>query len=65
MFEQAYGGQKVFEYAWLMRSGTIKRCGFVGGRVSLWGWALRSYAQALPSVEEPASCLLLLDHDEL
>jgi hypothetical protein len=22
-------------------SGTIRRCGLVGGRVSLWGWAMR------------------------
>jgi hypothetical protein len=28
------GGLNVF--------GTIRRCGFVGGSVSLWGWALRS-----------------------
>ena len=23
------------------RSGTVRRCGLVGGSVSLWGWAMR------------------------
>jgi hypothetical protein len=39
-------------------TGTIRRCDLVGsmcsligGGVSLWGWALRCYAQALASVE--------------
>ena len=26
-----------FEYAWPTGSGTIRRCGLVGGNVSLWG----------------------------
>jgi hypothetical protein len=29
--------------AWPMRSGTIRRCGLVGGSVSLWRQALRSH----------------------
>ena len=27
--------------AWPIRSHTIRRCGFVGGSVPLWGWASR------------------------
>jgi hypothetical protein len=43
-----------FEYAWPMGSDTIRRCGLVGGSVSLWGWALEvsSYLQAPPRAEE-------------
>ena len=45
VFEQAYGGQGV-ECGGLnvlaMGSGTIRRCGCIGGSVSLWGWALRA-----------------------
>jgi hypothetical protein len=40
-----------FEYAWPMGNGTIKGCSLVRS-VSLWGEALRSYAQTLPSTEE-------------
>lgn len=32
--------------------GTSRRCGLVGGRVSLYRQALRAYAQAPPSMEE-------------
>jgi hypothetical protein len=53
-----------FEYAWPMGSGTLRRCGLVGVGLALleeeswWGWALRSYAQAQPSVKrEPPSWL--------
>ena len=28
--------------AWPIGSGIIRRCGLVGGNVSLWGWVLRS-----------------------
>jgi hypothetical protein len=28
--------------AWPIRSGTVRRCGLVGGSVSLWGQASRS-----------------------
>jgi hypothetical protein len=41
-----------FIYAWPMRSGSRRRCAIVGGSSSVWGLALRSYAQALPSSEE-------------
>jgi hypothetical protein len=39
------------EYAWPMGSSTIRRCGLVGGSASLWGWALRFWAQ-VPSVQK-------------
>jgi hypothetical protein len=38
-------------------------CGLVGGRVSLWGWTLMSYAHALPGEEERHSSWLPLDQD--
>jgi hypothetical protein len=41
-----------FEYVWPLGSGTIRRCGLVGGSVSLWGWPLMFYAQAPPNAEE-------------
>ena len=57
-----------FEYAWPRDThthcgglnmlgpgnGTVRRCGLVGGSVSLWGWALEvsSYLQAPPRAEE-------------
>ena len=46
-------------------TGTIRRCGLVGGSVSLWRWALRShifiYVQAMPS--ETDHFLLSSDQD--
>ena len=48
-----------------MACGTLRRCGLVGGSMLLWGWALKSSAQTLPSAEEafswlPADASLLL-----
>ena len=37
-----------FEYAWPIRSGTVRRCSLVGGSVSLWGWALEVFSNAQP-----------------
>jgi hypothetical protein len=57
--------------AWPTRS-TIRRCGLVTGSVPQWGWALRSYAQALPSMEDrlllaacriPSPSVLPMDQD--
>ena len=31
-------------------SSTVQRCGLIGESVSLWGWALKSFSQALLSV---------------
>jgi beta-glucosidase/6-phospho-beta-glucosidase/beta-galactosidase len=40
--------------AWPMGTGTIRRYGFVGVDVSLWGWALKSpSAQTLPKWKRP------------
>ena len=39
-----------FEYAWPTGSGTIRRCGLVGGSASLWGWALRPPCSCLEAV---------------
>ena len=47
-----------FEYTWPMESATARRYGLVGGSTSLWGQALRSYAQApLHRREPPPGCL--------
>jgi hypothetical protein len=47
VFEQAYREQEV-ECGGLNMIGpesdTIRRCGLVGGSVSLWGWALRPFS---------------------
>ena len=43
----------------------FKRCGLVGGSESLWGWALRVYAQTLVSAEETSSWLPLDQDVEL
>jgi hypothetical protein len=49
--------------AWPIGSGTIRRCGLVGGSVSLYGVGLKaSYVQALPSVVH-SLLLLLVDRD--
>ena len=55
IFAQRYGYKSWEVREWNMmvekiwppkRVGTIRRCGLVVGSVSLWGWALRSFAQA-------------------
>ena len=53
LFRMTLGGWW-FEYAWLIESATVRRCGLVGGSVSLWGWAMEvsSYAQAPLMMEE-------------
>jgi hypothetical protein len=48
----------VFEYAWPTGSGTVRRCGLVGGSASLHVWALRFYAEALPRAELRTNPLL-------
>jgi len=45
--------------ALLIESDTLRRCGLVGGSVSLWVWALRSFAQVSPREFHPnSSCWL-------
>ena len=69
-------GMWQFKSACLMGSVIIRKCGLVGGSVSLWGQALRSYAQAPRSMEETfllvvylkkrvSSCLLSHQDKEL
>ena len=47
------------EHVWPIENVTVRRCGIVGGGLSLWGWALRFYVQASPSEEEAPSWRLL------
>jgi hypothetical protein len=47
--------------AYPIGSGTIRKCGLVGGSMSLWGRALRSDTQATPSV---VNSLFLMPSDE-
>ena len=42
-----------FVYAWPMGSGTIKRCGLVGGSASLWGVGLSAMLKLYPGRRDP------------
>jgi hypothetical protein len=58
--KQERGQERVlwlFKYPWPIGRGTVRSCGFVGGSVSLWGWALSSYAQALLLKSTSCCCL--------
>ena len=50
-----------FEYAWPIGSGTVRRCGLVGGSVSLWGQASRSPVLKLCPKKNQASWLPVED----
>ena len=39
--------------AWLLGSGTNRRCGLVRGNRSLWGWSLRFPSAQVPLSVEP------------
>jgi hypothetical protein len=43
-----------FEYGWLIGSSIFRRCGPIGGSVSLWAWTLEVsfYAETPPIAEE-------------
>jgi hypothetical protein len=43
--------------AWPKGSDIIRSCGLAGGGVKLWGWDLRSYAQAPYGIPVPFCCL--------
>jgi hypothetical protein len=48
--------------AWPIGSGTIRRCGLVGGSMPLRGWGFEvSYAKTIPNMEH--SLLGLVDQD--
>jgi hypothetical protein len=49
--------------AWPMGSGIIRRCGFVGGSMSLWGPALKSPMHKLHPVWNTVSFMLPADQD--